>query len=695
MKAMKQKLKYAFFLLLTLLFGNNSLAQQHILNATQKKYIENLKEIIFIGQKKYPPFEFEKNGEYTGMTIELIRWIAAEMGFKARFKSASFHDAQKAVLNGKAHVITSFFYSSKRDKKFDFTRTIFRVPASVFIKAERTDINRLNDLNTKKISIQKGDFAIDFLEKKNFKYDLVLTENFSQSIDYVVQGKADAAIGDEQIVMYHIYSKGLENRIKKIGKPLYIGLDCMAVKNGNRELIDILNKGIEKAKKASLLKKLSYKWLGKTYRVSTDFFKKYWPFFIFTVIVILILVVSVWVWNFYLKKQVQIRTKELRKELSTRKEVEYALIESKDKYKRIFNSILDTYYFSDNHGYLQEINPQGARLFGYNSREEMIGTNIADYYYVDPESRNDLIRALKVNQGEILNYELKLKKKNGEIIYAEANSHFVYNDADEIIGIEGILRDITEKKLAEQEREKIIRELERALLTAEEANKTKDNFLAMMSHEIRTPLSGMLGFSELLHRDKTLNEKHRKRAEFVYNSGKRLMQTLTDILDISVIQSGKIRIELGEFNVKETIDDIKILLQEKLKHQNVQLEINVNFNGNIYSDQAKIHQVLFNLIGNAVKFTENGKVFVAVNRADNEYTFQIKDTGIGIKQENLDKIFQMFNQEENIHKRNYQGSGLGLAICKKLIEMLGGTISVKSELNRGSEFTFTIPKEKN
>ncbi len=233
--------------------------------------------------------------------------------------------------------------------------------------------------------------------------------------------------------------------------------------------------------------------------------------------------------------------------------------------------------------------------------------------------------------------------------------------------------------------------LEEALIKAEEANRLKSEFLAIMSHELRTPLTGMLGFSELLLNDVEMKPQQKKFAQLIYNSGRRLLDVLNDILEISVIEAGKINIEMSDFNVEKVVEDVEVLLADKLASKGLKLTKELNSINYIYSDPSRIRQILFNLIGNAIKFTDHGEISISLFYRNGNYVFSVKDTGIGIAEKDIDKIFDIFTQVEETMKRRYGGTGLGLNICKKLVEVLKGKIWVKSALNEGSEFSFSIP----
>ena len=231
-------------------------------------------KICFVSQTNYPPFEFyDENAQHEGIMIDVVRWMAIEMGFQPVFRDMTFQNAQEAVLSGEVDVLTSLFYSERRKERFAFTEVLFDVPASIFVRAERTDIKDVQDLNGKVIAIQRGDYAKEFLDTNGIPYQMFPTESFEQATDAVVSGQADAVIGDEQIVFYHIYKNRLTQEIKRVGTPLYIGKNCMASRLGNDLLIGILNKGIAEARSTGILEKINEKWLGKGLGHSKSFFE--------------------------------------------------------------------------------------------------------------------------------------------------------------------------------------------------------------------------------------------------------------------------------------------------------------------------------------------------------------------------------------------------------------------------------------
>jgi signal transduction histidine kinase/CheY-like chemotaxis protein len=264
------------------------------------------------------------------------------------------------------------------------------------------------------------------------------------------------------------------------------------------------------------------------------------------------------------------------------------------------------------------------------------------------------------------------------------------NDEQEATAIAGILDDITDRRRHEEE-------LRHAKDQAEDANRTKGEFLAMMSHEIRTPMNGVIGMSSLLL-DTSLSIEQHEFAETIQSSANILLKIINDILDLSRIEAGKLPIERYPFRTEATIKEVVNLLSSLAKQKGIELitELPGNLPHTLIGDADRLKQVLLNLLNNALKFTESGTVSLSiiVNKCEEQsatLTFSVSDTGIGLSTEQLQKIFNPFTQADSSTTRRYGGTGLGLTICRHLIELMGGEIHCESELHQGSRFWFRLP----
>jgi PAS domain S-box-containing protein len=285
--------------------------------------------------------------------------------------------------------------------------------------------------------------------------------------------------------------------------------------------------------------------------------------------------------------------------------------------------------------------------------------------------------------------ELRLKHKNGNFIILSTRSVAVRDDKGEFIGSLTISRDITRMK-------KVHEELIKAKIEAEASSRLKSSFLANISHEIRTPLNSVVGFSNLLLSDNITRDVRNDYIEQINHNSEKLLQIIGDIIDLSRLESSQIEITYEETSlgsiVQEIVDDTKDII--KRTEKSIILKVYNRFENNgdlIFTDKIWLKRILNHLMDNAVKFTLDGSVEFFYGLENENLTFTIKDTGIGINKENLNRIFEEFRQEIDGHHRPFEGLGIGLTLAKEVVERMGGKIYVKSEKGMGSEFSFSIP----
>jgi signal transduction histidine kinase len=242
---------------------------------------------------------------------------------------------------------------------------------------------------------------------------------------------------------------------------------------------------------------------------------------------------------------------------------------------------------------------------------------------------------------------------------------------------------------------RLFRELDAKSRQLEAASRHKSEFLANMSHELRTPLNAIIGFSEVLA-ERMFGEVNEKQAEYlqdILDSGRHLLSLINDILDLSKVEAGRLELDLGRFHLPTALEQALTLVRERASRHGIALEVTVDERlGEIVGDERKIRQVLLNLLSNAVKFTpEGGRVGVTATAADRLVTIAVTDTGVGIAPEDQAAVFEEFRQVGRDGARKAEGTGLGLTLAKKLVELHGGQIGVRSRLGQGSTFTFTLP----
>lgn len=370
---------------------------------------------------------------------------------------------------------------------------------------------------------------------------------------------------------------------------------------------------------------------------------------------------------------------------------EHELVESEKKYRDMFDNVADMLYIYDLEGNILDANKSFIKMFSY-LNADVRRLNIVEVLSEGSDSiynKNYIISLLnKVKVKGYLNGEVEIKNEEGEKRILEFNNSLITDEYGNPKGVRGSARDITDRKMFE----KVLIE---AKEKASDSDRLKSNFIANMSHEIRTPLNAILGFTDMLIEEVT-DRNHKNYLGMIQSSGKLLLSIIDDILDISKIESGALKISTAPFNVRSLMLNAYnrgvVLLKNKAKDVEFLNDIEPGIQEMIYGDGYRIEQVLNNLIMNAVKFTSRGMIKTNLKlRNDYSLEFSVEDTGIGIAPENLKMIFERFRQVDGDSRRSFGGTGLGLAISKMIVELMGGNIYVKSEPGHGSKFIFTVP----
>ena len=382
----------------------------------------------------------------------------------------------------------------------------------------------------------------------------------------------------------------------------------------------------------------------------------------------------------------------LTAEIAEHKQAEDALRKSETLYHSLVETSQDLIWQCDSEGRYTFLNLAWEQVFGY-ELDEMLGKKFTDFQ-TSENAECDLIRFSRVMQGDLVDrYETTYRGKRGNEIHLVFNALFISDENEHIVGMSGTAYDITKRKQMEEE-------LREAKTAAEAANIAKSRFLATMSHEIRTPMNGVIGMIQLLQHSELTPEQFGY-AESAKNSGIELVHLLNDILDLSKIEADKIELDTFDFNLLSVISDTTNLMLLHAREKGVELTTSIDnvvptaLNG----DAGRLRQIITNLIGNAIKFSHKGSVMFRVEKDAEDglfvkLRFLVRDSGIGISAEKLEHIFEPFTQADSSTTRKYGGTGLGLAICKRLAEMMGGSIGAESTEGLGSTFWFTALLEK-
>ncbi len=392
-------------------------------------------------------------------------------------------------------------------------------------------------------------------------------------------------------------------------------------------------------------------------------------------------------------RDIQIGYISVMRDVTERKEFEDALRESELKFRQLAENVQEVFWLRTNDKMLY-INPAYEKVWGrtceslYKNPDSFIAS-------IHPDDKHDVIMKFRnvIDEKTNFNEEYRIIRPDGSVRWVWARTFPVEGPHGETKRV-GIADDITDRKQYEFE-------IIEARKKAEDANRTKTEFIANVSHELRTPLNSILGFCQVLSKKDITKKETNQSINVIYNSSKHLLEMINNLLDLSKIEIGKTSIEKDYVDLIELFDEIISIVKPIIDEKNVELKtyIDSEVPKSVYTDEMKLRQILINLLNNAIKFTEQGDIILKaevlppVQKYNDDIYYlliSVKDTGIGIPKDKQKKIFESFVQADGTLNRKHGGTGLGLSICTKLVEMLDGKIWLKSEEGKGSTFSFTI-----
>jgi two-component system sensor histidine kinase/response regulator len=379
---------------------------------------------------------------------------------------------------------------------------------------------------------------------------------------------------------------------------------------------------------------------------------------------------------------------QAQQEIEDRTRAESALRRSEERYRSIIESMSEGFYHLDLESNLVFANDSMARILGY-EKDELIGMNLFQTLEGrDVEEARRMFNKVIVEGQPVRANDLRVLRKDGQYRFVEASATPVFGPDGNPKGVRGLVSDITESRIAEQ--------LRLAKQQAEEANRAKTEFLANMSHEIRTPLNGIIGMAELAM-DTRLDEKQQNIMATISKEAEALMELISDILDLTKIEAEKLELEVIPFDLRYLVEDVSASMAFSAGRKGLEFisYLSSNAPARLMGDPGRLRQVLINLVGNAVKFTNDGEIYVRGELDEDlgdkvRIRFSITDTGIGIPKGKQAAIFEMFTQVDGSTTRKYGGTGLGTTIAKQLVELMGGEIGLTDNPDGGSIFHFTV-----
>jgi PAS domain S-box-containing protein len=626
----------------------------------------------------WPPFEFiEESGVYNGMCSEVVKLMVQRLNAKMEVMPNLSWDGviQKAKAR-ELDILPCATETPERTEFLNFTRPHLSFPVVVITLDNAPFISGLHDLYGKKVAVVKNYFTQDLLEREYPDIDLVLPKTALEALEAVSTGQVDAFV-DNLVTASYLIKKHFFTNLKVAATTPHQFALAFGVRKDWPLLVSILDKKLQTITQPEY-NAIYKKWISIRYEHGVDMAEIWRTTFKIGVVVLIILAFILY-WN-----------RRLTKEIVRRRQVEEAL----RKLSRAVEQSPNMMTITDLGGTIEFVNPAFSNITGY-SYDEVIGQNprLLKSGKHPPQFYEDLWNT--IGKGEVWHGEFINKRKNGELYWELATISSVRDQAGEMTHYLAITEDITQRKQTEDS----LRAEEFKNKKLQQLDKLKDEFLANTSHELRTPLNGIIGIAESLIDGATgeLPETTRANLLMIMMSGKRLATLVNDILDFSKLKHQQLELQLKPVGLREIVDVVVTLSQPLVLNKPVQLINAISPDLPLaQADENRLQQILHNLLGNAIKFTENGQVEISAKEVDQRLELVISDTGIGIEEDNFSRIFESFEQAEGSTARMYGGTGLGLAVTKQLVQLHGGEIWVKSTLGQGSQFFFTLPiAEKN
>ncbi len=661
------------------------------LNRAEREYLSHKKEVVFVGETNYPPFEFiQKNGSYSGMSIELLRWIATEAGFNIEFIPMPHAGMQDYVLSGKADAVVGLFDSIERRKNFTLTIPYFKIPGTIFIKTERPDINSIDDLQGKRIAVLIEDYSEEWVRQNRIKGEFIRTADFSEAIKLVISGKADALIGDEQVVLFFLYSSGERNLFKKITPSLYDGQDCVAVSQNSPLLASILNKGIEYSIETGILKKISDKWLGVSIDPAQSFFRKFGFTIIAVSLILFLIILAAFFWIFILKREVTKRTADLELKIKTLTDTEKNLNDVVMRYNGIYNNTTDSiFWIKDENGsfIIENVNPAHEINSGIGN-DMVAGNNIEEI--LSPEIAAPVIKNYRecMTKGEPVSYEEEVPLEGGNKFFFTLLVP-ILDENKKYSRIVGFSRDITASKSMENS----VRHTQKL--------ESLGVLAGGIAHDFNNLLLAIIGNIELTiytFPGKGFQQQYLEKAILT-------SRRAADLCAQLLAYSGRGISEYKKLNINSLITEMLAILEVSVSKKTIfDIKLAGNLPG-INADPSQIRQIVMNLVINASEslgesegnvYLTTGKNYFKKSELTTAWTgeelnegdyvwIEVSDNGCGMSEETLTHLFDPF------FTTKFTGRGLGLSAVLGIVRGHKGTITVKSTPGKGSAFSVFFP----
>ncbi|WP_316898530.1 ATP-binding protein [Pseudodesulfovibrio indicus] len=617
-----------------------------------------------------------------GYALDIFREVAHRAGLTYDlFVVGSWTEALDAIRSGRADVMPGIGISPARKAEFRFAGIFETIPVSCFIRSDSRNIRSIDDLPGLRTAVLSSSAAQTKLGRRP-GMRLLSYNTLDEALFNLLAGHADALVGPAPVIWKKAIEIKVDNHLRQVGEPLMELKRGYLLRKGDAELARRFDEALSKFVGTPKFRELYLKWWGEP--------KPFWTALrvllaALAAMIAMAVTFAVWRW-----RSVSALNRDLRAAMTDLLLAQDRLTASEARLNRAQELTALGSFERDlitGEGYWSE---GMSKLLGFPPMDRAPALN-SFVEQIHPDDREEYLRGVAIICPENPTYETDFRfKPEGDEEYRYAScrySHLFDRDGLPVRRI-GAIQDITERKRIEAE-------LREAKERAEAANLAKSEFLANMSHELRTPLNGAMGMLQLMALDE-LSETHREYVQTALFSCRNLTGLLSDILDLSKVEAGKLELSPQPLRPAELLGLVRDTFHHTAETKGLRLVVRADEStpDRVVGDPARLRQILFNLAGNAIKFTESGEVTVEVSRVGDlgpdrcRLLFTVSDTGIGVADEAVDRIFGPFIQVDGAYTRRFQGTGLGLHIVKRLAGLMGGSLSIESEQGVGTSVHF-------
>lgn len=673
---------------------------QLLLTDEEKNWLAAHKQIRLAVDPEFAPVEFiDAQGNFAGIAADYVKLLNQRLGISMRVVDGlSWSEAIDRAKRGEIDVFSAITPTGNRRQYLNFTEPYFKYPIVIFTRDDHPFVAGLESLVAQEIAVVKDYVTHELVPLYYPEADLLVVDNILEGLTAVSTGKAEAFIGDTATTTYIIRKHNITNI--KLASPTEMKSagHSFAVRKDWPVFATILDKALQTISPQEQLD-ISKKWI----EIEIGEFHRHWIWIAASTAGLLLVFIIL---SSILRTQVRRRTAELslkneqlEREAIERQRMEEALKQSERRLAQFFHGTFEMVFFHDN-GKILDVNPAAKKVTGYET-EELIGNNILNF--VAPKSQQTVL--INMASGGEGPFEIDIMTKNGRNMPVEIHAKNI-----EINGYQArvvSLRDITERKKnqaalqrahdnLEIKIEERTRELVNANIKLKELDHLKSMFIASVSHELRTPLNSIIGFSSMMMRSSfgSLDEKYIDYSTRINRSGQHLLALITDIIDLSKIESGRIDTIVVDFILGELIAEAVEAVHQQAQAKNMHIEVSAPKELSLHTDRRRLLQCLLNFLSNAVKYSEQGRITIVAEDKTETVKLSVKDTGIGISEQDIPRLFDAFERIDSHLRVKAGGTGLGLYLTKKIArDLLKGNVGVESKQGSGSVFWIQIPKE--